>query len=281
MDGAEETIRILVADEQSLSREAIRAILEREPGLRVVGIASDGLDAVADVLRHRPDVVILTSSLPNCDGVQATRMIRERVPETKVLFLSAVEDSELVVSAFQAGANGFLTKNCALDELIKATTAIHRGEVPVPPRMLSSLIQHLIGRRQEQQENLQLLTRLTRREREVLALLSDGGDNETIARTLVISPQTARTHVQNVLTKLGVHSRLAAVAFATQQSIVETLKHLQGSVDMPPSRRGASRAQRAQERARGDVDVLDSASWGGVGRGNQPWALRRRTRELG
>lgn len=267
--GAVETIRVILADEQSLSREAIRAILERESGLRVVGVASDGLEAVAEARRHRPDVVILTNSLPNCDGVQATRRIRVHVPETKILFLSAVEDSELLLSAFQAGANGFLTKNCALGDLIKATTAIHRGEAQVPPRMLSTLIQHLMGRRQQQQESLQLLARLTRREREVLALLSDGGDNETIARTLVISPQTARTHVQNVLAKLEVHSRLAAVAFATQRSVIETLKDLQRSVDMRPSPRRASRTRQPRERARVGGKVWDSASWAGSRQGGR------------
>lgn len=223
MEGAMARVRILIADEQSLFREAVKVVLEAEPDLQVVGEARDGIQAVAEAERARPDVALLDAGLPNRDGLRATFLIKERVPECQVLVLSGEEDHRILVGALEAGASGYLTKECPLSELIDATRAIHRGETLVPPRMLGTLLSRLIRRRREQDEALRRVSRLTRREREVLALLSDGGDNDAIAQALVISPQTARTHIQNVLGKLDVHSRLEAAAFVRQNGILDEL----------------------------------------------------------
>lgn len=217
-------IRIVLADEQSLFREAVRVVLQNEPDLEIVGEAHDGLRAVAEAERTRPDVVLLNADLPNCDGVRATKLIKEVSPESRVLVLSSDQDLGVLAEALEAGANGYLTKTCPLSELIDATRAIHQGATLVPPQMLGPLLARLIHRRREQDEATKRLSRLTRREREVLGLLSEGMSNEGIAQALVISPETARTHIQNVLGKLGVHSRLEAAAFARQNGLSEELE---------------------------------------------------------
>lgn len=216
-------VRILIGDGQALFREAVTAVLEGEPDIEVVAEAKDGLEAVAEAERTRPDVALLDAALPNCDGIRATILIRERVPECRVLVLTGEEDQATLVEAVEAGASGYLTKEFPLGELIEATRVIYRGETLIPGRMLGSLLVRLIRRRRDQDDALRQMTGLTRREREVLGLLAEGHDNNAIAQSLVISPQTARTHIQNVLGKLGVHSRLEAAAFVNQNGLLEEL----------------------------------------------------------
>jgi len=216
-------VRILLAVEQSLFRDAVKVVLEGQPDLQVVAVAPDGLRAVAEAERTRPDVAVVDTSLLSCDGIRATLLIKANVPDCKVLVLSSEEDQPALVAAMEAGASGYITKGCPLSELIEATRAIHRGDTLIPPSMLGALLTGLIHRRREQDEALRRSSRLTRREREVLVLLAEGADNDAIARALVISPQTARTHIQNVLGKLGVHSRLEAAAFARQNGITDNL----------------------------------------------------------
>jgi DNA-binding NarL/FixJ family response regulator len=216
-------LRILLADEQSLFREAVKVVLSAEGDLEVVAEAHDGLQAVAEAQRTQPDVALLDSNLPNCDGIRATQLILERVPACRVIVFSGQEDERVLLEAMEAGASGYLSKEAPLADLINAARAVHRGEALVPPRMLGALLQRIIHRRRERDEALKRMTNLTRREREVLAFLAQGADNDQIAQRLVISPETARTHVQNVLGKLRVHSRLEAAAFVTQNGILDDL----------------------------------------------------------
>ena len=228
MADGEPRLRIILADEQSLFREAVKVVLESQPDIEVVAEARDGIQAVAVAEESRPDVALLDINLPNCDGIRATSMIKERVPDCKVLVLTGEEDQETLVEALEAGASGYLTKECPLSELMEATRAVHRGETLIPSRMLGALLSRLIRRRREQDEALQRISKLTKREREVLAFLAEGRDNDGIAQALVISPETARTHIQNVLGKLGVHSRLEAAAFVIQNGILEDLVGVEG-----------------------------------------------------
>jgi len=217
-------VRVLLAEEQSLFRESIRLALESEPDITVVAVADSGLRAVAEAERHQPDVAVLSDGLTGLDGIQVTFVIRERVPQCRILFLAGAEDQTSLMAALEAGAVGYLAKNCRLSELVDATRAIHRGQTMVPTTMLGDLLARLMALRQERDRSLRVVSRLTTREREVLALLAAGGNNQTIADALVISPDTARTHVQHVLGKLGVHSRLAAAAFARQNGILEYIQ---------------------------------------------------------
>ena len=221
-------IRILLADQQALFREAVRTGLDGEYDLHVVGEARSGPEAVVEAERTSPDVAILDIGLPVMNGCRTAAHIRERVPNCHALVLGTNEDYRSLIEVLESGASGYLTKEAPLAELIDATRAIHRGDTLVPPRMLGPLLAGLLRRKKEQDFAHSRISNLTRREREVLALLSEGADNEGIARALVISPQTARTHIQNILSKLSVHSRLEAAAFVAQNGILAELAASRG-----------------------------------------------------
>ena len=212
-------ISVIIADEHSLFRQAVRSALETEDDLTVVAEAADGFETVALAEQHKPDVVLIDADLPNSSGVHTTRLIHERSPACKVLVLSDHPDSTALFDAMQAGACGFMTKSAPLKELIRSTRAMLQGETIVPPSMLGHLLSQLVENRSEQNNVMRRLARLTRREREVLSLLVEGGDNDVVANRLVISPETARTHIQNILGKLDVHSRLEALSLVLRNNI--------------------------------------------------------------
>ena len=143
-----------------------------------------------------------------------------------MILLASDADEATLVASIEAGASGYLTKDRPVVELINAVRTVRRGEVVVPPQMLRSLLSGLIRRRKEQDEAMHRMSRLTRRELEVLALLADGAGNEGIAESLFISPQTARTHVQNLIAKLGLHSRLEAAMFVARNGMLRELVDL-------------------------------------------------------
>lgn len=212
-------ISVMIADEHSLFRQAVRSALETEDGLTVVAEAADGIETVAQVEQHKPDVVLIDADLPNSSGVYTTRLIHKRLPACKVLVLSNHPDPTALFDAMQAGASGYMTKATPLRELIRSTKALLQGETIVPASMLGHLLSQLVENRSEQNNVMRRLARLTRREREVLALLVEGGDNDVVASRLVISPETARTHIQNILGKLDVHSRLEALSLVLRNNI--------------------------------------------------------------
>jgi DNA-binding NarL/FixJ family response regulator len=215
-------VRILLADAHSLFREAVRMALDGQPDMRVVAEAREGAEAVAGAERIQPDVALLDALLPNVDGVRATKLIADRVPGCRVVLVASEDDQRLLLSAVLAGARGFVTKGSPLADLIAVARGVARGETRIPATLLGPLLDRLVRRHEEQDQALQSISKLTPRERQVLALLAEGGDNDAIARALIISPQTARTHVQNVLGKLGVHSRLEAAALARRHGLVKS-----------------------------------------------------------
>ena len=223
MASGQEPIRILLADQHALFREAVRTGLENEADLRVVGEARNGPEAVAEAERTLPHVAVVDADLPITNGARTTALLKERASSCRVLVLGTTEDYRSLFEALDAGADAYVTKEAPLSELIDATRAVHRGDTLVPPRMLGPLLTGLLRRKKEQDRAHDRISRLTRREREVLELLAEGADNERIARVLVISPQTARTHIQNILGKLAVHSRLEAAAFVSQNGILDEL----------------------------------------------------------
>jgi DNA-binding NarL/FixJ family response regulator len=223
VDQSNEPIKVLLADAQALTREAVRSVLENTERIVVVAEAADGMQAVAEAERTRPDLALVDADLPNRDSSHTTELILERTPGCRVLILSDRSDEGTLATAMEVGASGFITKSSPITELLDAVHAVHQGETLIPPRMLGSLIQRLIHRRREQDDAMRKLGRLTRRERQVLSLLAGGADNDRIAQALVISPETARTHVQHVLSKLGMHSRLAVAAFVVSNGLTEEL----------------------------------------------------------
>lgn len=223
MSEGSRVIGVMIADGQALFREAVKVVLSGQDDLLVIAEATDGYQAVAEAERTCPDIAFLDAELPNGDGISAARQISRQVPSCRVVVVSDQEDEQILMDALEAGASGYLSKRSPLVALVAATRSVHRGEALVPPSMLGGLLRQLIQRRRERDDALRQMARLTRREREVLALLTQGSDNDGIAQELVISPDTARTHIQNALTKLGVHSRLEAAAFVTQNGLLEEL----------------------------------------------------------
>jgi DNA-binding NarL/FixJ family response regulator len=223
MDHQPQPIRVLLAEGQALFRQAVRIVLETEDDLTVVAEAADGVQAVAEAERAEPDLALIDAHLPNGDGIRATAAIVERVPACRILVLADQADERMLISALEAGATGFLTKASEIGHLIVAARQVHAGETTIPPQMIGALLARLITSKREREDAIRRLGRLTAREREVLALLAHGADNAGIAQSLVISPETARTHVQHVIAKLRVHSRLEAAAFVIQNGLLDEL----------------------------------------------------------
>lgn len=223
MTGEAVEIRVLLADEQALFREAVKMVLETKPDFSVVAEAGGAIQAVAEAQRTRPRIALLDAELPELTVEQLIRRIKRHVPECDVVLLAPRAELGDLVASMEAGASGYMTKDIGLDQLVEAMRAVRRGETQVPSKMLGPLLARLITRRREEDEAMRKLSRLTRREREVLALMIRGADNTIIARALTIRPETARTHIQNILGKLGMHSRLEAVAFVSGNGMVNRL----------------------------------------------------------
>lgn len=209
---ASDLVRVLLVDGQALFRQAVRVSLEEAQDIVVVGEASETEDCIEDVDRLDPDVVLIDAMASRAGAARATALIREHAPNCRVVVLGE-EDAGTLLDVVEAGASGYVTQTSAITDLIETTRAVFRGETQIPHSLLGSLVSGLLARRREEIGNLERLSRLTQREREVLELLSSGANNHGIAQVLSISPETARTHVQNLLAKLGVHSRLEAAAF--------------------------------------------------------------------
>lgn len=216
-------IRVLLAESQALFREAVTVVLEGEEDLEVVEAVADGMQLLERAGPAQPDVVVLDADLADGDWAAIAARVREEAEECKILLLADEGDDAFLIRAVEAGVNGFLTKSSPLEDLIDATRRLHRGETLIPGELLGNLLERFLRREQEHEDAYRRVSVLTRREREALALLAKGASNEEIARTLSISRQTARKHVQHVLGKLGVHSRLEAAAFVRRSGRLSEL----------------------------------------------------------
>ena len=196
-------ITVMIADDHEVVREGLRLALLRSPHIRVVGEAPDGETAVALAERRRPDVVIMDLRMPQMDGIEATEEIVARVPDSRVLVFTAYSERALLQRGLESGARGYVLKEAPHETLLKAIEKVAAGENFVDPALIPALAAGKDG-----QEIL------TGREREILQLLSEGHRNQAIADRLFISAATARTHIANILSKLGVHSQIEAVALA-------------------------------------------------------------------
>ncbi len=209
-----ESIRVLVVDDHAVVREGLRAFLDLQDGIDVVGEASDGDEAIAAAEELRPDVVLMDLVMPRLDGLAAMRALRERVPGARVIVLTSFLDDEKVLPALRAGAAGYLLKNAAPQELARAIRAAYAGEVVLDPVVAARLVDTLAG-------GVEPLDLLTPREREVLELIGRGFPNKLIARELGLSEKTVKTHVGHVLAKLGVTDRTQAAVVAVRAGLVE------------------------------------------------------------
>lgn len=215
-------IRVLIVDNQQLFTEALRTLLELEDDIEIVGEAYDGTAALDRIRALRPDVAVLDLRMPGLNGIEVTEMVKPEFEDVRIVILTATDDNDLLTRAVEAGVDGYLTKDCAMEELADSIRRVVRGETIIPAGQLKDLLRNLTDRRHEQPDPAAYLASfLTRREKEVLRLLVSGKSNDKIAEELYISQNTVRTHIQNILSKLSVHSKLEAVAFAIRHGVVD------------------------------------------------------------
>ncbi|GGS65161.1 response regulator [Nonomuraea spiralis] len=208
------TLKVVIADDEDLIRAGLRVIIDAEPGLRVVGEAADGAAVLPVVRRERPDVVLMDVRMPAVDGIQATRRLVALDDPPKVLVVTTFENDDHVYDALRAGASGFLLKRTRPDDLIQAIRLVAAGESLLFP----AAIRALAGR--GPRGHVPGIDRLTGREGDVLRLMTRGMSNTEIAAELVVSQETVKTHVGNVLAKLGARDRTQAVIAAYESGFV-------------------------------------------------------------
>jgi DNA-binding NarL/FixJ family response regulator len=209
-------IRILLAEDQTLLRHALRTVLDLEPGLSVTGEAADGEEAVQRTIALRPDIVLMDVQMPRRSGVEATALISAAVPATRVIVLTTFDYEEYVFDAIKAGAMGYLLKDVPAPELIDTIRRVAAGESFIQPRVASKLLLEFGRRSRTPQED----DELTEREREVLNLLAQGASNRDIGAKLFLAEGTVKNHVSNILAKLHAANRTHAVALAREQGLI-------------------------------------------------------------
>jgi DNA-binding NarL/FixJ family response regulator len=213
------SIRVLIADDEDMVRAGFRLVLAREDDIDVVGEAVDGKQAVAEVERLRPDVVLMDVRMPVMDGIEATQRIALKSLASRVVVLTTFDEDAYVYGALQAGASGFLLKYAPADDLLAAIRVVARGDAMLAPTVTRRLIEQF-ARRAPNSAAAGLIASLSPREREVLQLVARGLTNAEIAQALVVAPATVKTHVARLLEKLGVRDRVQATALAYQANAV-------------------------------------------------------------
>ncbi len=213
-------IRVLLADDHTILRAGLKMMLNAQPDMEVVGEAQDGRQAINEALRHQPDVVLMDITMPDINGIEATRQIKRMLPDVKVLVLTMHENDEYVFQALRAGASGYILKEAADTELITALHVVQTGQFYLSPTAQSIIVGDYLQRVRTGEEKDSYST-LTEREREILKLVAEGYTNNQIAERLVISPKTVDTHRTHVMDKLNLHSRSELVKYAMRRGILE------------------------------------------------------------
>ncbi len=209
------TIRVLIVDDHTIVRKGIRALLAEIAGLEVVGEAADGQEAIVQADRLRPDVILMDLAMPRMDGIEATRQIKTRQPESRVLVMTSFATDEKVLPAIKAGAMGYLLKESAPEELVQAIQQIYRGESSLHP-VVARRVLHEIAHPADRPPTPDPLTE---RESAVLSLVARGLSNQDIAEKLHIGAPTVRTHVSNIMSKLYLANRVQAALYALREGL--------------------------------------------------------------
>ena len=213
------SIRVLIADDHAMVRQGLRAFLETDPDLEVVGEATDGHRAVCMAHRLRPGLVLMDLVMPGLDGIAATNVIRQELPDTQVIGLTSALDDASMLALLRAGAIGYLLKDTRAEDLRCALKAAAAGQVQLAPSATASLMREVVD---PERPKVSSVGRdlLSRRELDVLRLLAQGQANKQIARELTVAEKTVKTHVSNILSKLGLQSRTQAALYAGRAGVV-------------------------------------------------------------
>jgi DNA-binding NarL/FixJ family response regulator len=212
-------VRIMLVDDDPLMRAGLRAVISSDPASEVVGEASDGRAAVSSVDALAPDIVLMDVRMPDLDGIAATRQMLAASPQVRVVILTTFEDDDYIFGAINAGASGFLLKRTRPEELLQAIHAVAAGDSLLSPSVTKTVLERVARQPPPAAGSHELLSELTARESEVLALIARGLSNHEIAATLVIEESTVKTHIKRILMKLHLRDRIHAVIFAYETGV--------------------------------------------------------------
>jgi DNA-binding NarL/FixJ family response regulator len=212
------TIRVLIADDQRVIRQGLTLLLGLLPGVEVIGAARDGEQAIGIAVEQRPDIVLMDLRMPRCDGVEATRRLRQQAADVKVIVLTTYADDRSVVEALRAGARGYLTKDAGAEEISRALAAVVRGEAAIDPAVQHHVVNAVAAGPPGPPEPA-LPDGLTPREAEVLSLIAEGLANTEIAARLVVSEATVKSHINHLFAKIGARDRAQAVSYAYRHGL--------------------------------------------------------------
>jgi two-component system response regulator NreC len=218
--GAAPKIRVLLADDHTILRAGLRMMLDAQPDIEVVGEASDGKQALVEAQRLQPDVVLMDITMPEMNGIEATRQIKRALDSTRVLILTMHENEEYLFQVLRAGASGYILKEAAGTELISAIRIVFSGRFYMSPSAQSMMVGDYLQRVRSGEER-DSYSALTEREREILKLVAEGHTNNQIAERLYISPKTVDTHRTHIMDKLNLHSRAELVKYAMRRGLLE------------------------------------------------------------
>jgi DNA-binding NarL/FixJ family response regulator len=213
-------IRVLVVDDQPVFTEMLRVVLSMEPDIEVVGMAFTGEEGLQLALDTTPDILLIDYHMPGMTGLDVIQELKAQGQETTSVVLTADTDEALMAQAIAVGAAGYITKQQALQEVVQAVRAASAGEPVVPQFMIPRILSHFHRQQQKDQQAEAIRDKLSAREIQILEQLARGQSNEEISETFVLSPNTVRTHIHNVIKKMGVHSKLQATTLALQLGII-------------------------------------------------------------
>ncbi len=212
-------IRVLLAEDHVIVREGLRSILSTNPSIEVVGEAINGKEAVQKTIELTPDIVLMDISMPDMNGLEATRQIKRSNPDVRILALTMHEADEYFYEMLQAGASGYFVKGGSTADLISALQALMQGDVYISPIMAKKLLKDYLKRAKNEPDS-ESYTGLTTREKEILKYVAEGRNNNQIAEELYLSPSTVQTHRSNIMAKLGLHSRTELVKYALRHGLI-------------------------------------------------------------
>jgi DNA-binding NarL/FixJ family response regulator len=215
-----DTIRVLLAEDHTIVRKGLRSLLDREVGIKTVGEAEDGREAVREAEKLQPDVVVMDIAMPGLNGLEATRQIKKRFPEIKIIILTVHANEEYVLQTLRAGASGYLVKKAAPADLIEAIQAVYKGDSFLSPSISKTVIDEYIRQAETKSERDIIYGKLTNREREVFQLIIEGHKNREIANLLYVSIKTVETHKAHIMDKLNVHSTAELIRYAMDNDLI-------------------------------------------------------------